>query len=67
VQAPQEGLGQAMESEKSESRTNYGSTDKEVRRMKSGEPIITKDLIAQHNLTDDEYRKIVEISGVSQI
>jgi hypothetical protein len=23
---------------------------------------ITKDLIAQHNLTDDEYQKIVEIS-----
>ena len=22
---------------------------------------ITKDLIAQHNLTDDEYKKIVEI------
>ena len=25
--------------------------------------IITKDLIAQHNLTDDEYKKIVEILG----
>jgi len=26
-------------------------------------PVITKDLIAQqHNLTDDEYKKIVEIS-----
>ena len=24
---------------------------------------ITKDLIAQHNLTDDEYQKIVEILG----
>ena len=24
---------------------------------------ITKDLIAQHNLTDDEYKKIVEILG----
>ena len=23
----------------------------------------TKDLIAQHNLTDDEYRKIIEILG----
>jgi hypothetical protein len=30
--------------------------------MKSGGQIITKDLIAQHNLTDDEYKKIVEIS-----
>jgi hypothetical protein len=27
--------------------------------MKSGEQIITKDLIVQHNLTDDEYKKIV--------
>src|SRR5215467_7300669 len=26
-------------------------------------PVITKDLIAQHNLTDDEYKKIVEILG----
>jgi phosphoribosylformylglycinamidine synthase len=25
--------------------------------------IITKDLIAQHNLTDDEYKKIIEILG----
>lgn len=25
--------------------------------------MITKDLIAQHNLTDDEYKKIVEILG----
>jgi hypothetical protein len=24
--------------------------------------VITKDLVAQHNLTDDEYKKIVEIS-----
>ncbi len=24
--------------------------------------VITKDLIAQHNLTDEEYGKIVEIS-----
>ncbi len=24
--------------------------------------VITKDLIAQHNLTDDEYEKIAEIS-----
>ena len=24
---------------------------------------MTKDLIAQHNLTDNEYEKIVEISG----
>ena len=31
--------------------------------MKSGEQIITKDLIAQHNLTDDEYKKIIEILG----
>ena len=23
--------------------------------------VITKDLIAQHNLTDDEYKKIVEV------
>jgi hypothetical protein len=23
--------------------------------------VFTKDLIAQHNLTDDEYKKIVEI------
>jgi phosphoribosylformylglycinamidine synthase subunit PurL len=26
-------------------------------------PVMTKDLIAQHNLTDDEYKKIVEILG----
>jgi phosphoribosylformylglycinamidine synthase II len=26
-------------------------------------PAMTKDLIAQHNLTDDEYKKIVEILG----
>jgi hypothetical protein len=25
--------------------------------------VITKDLIAQHNLTDDECKKIVEILG----
>jgi len=25
-------------------------------------PVITKDLIAQHNLTDDEYERIVETS-----
>jgi preprotein translocase subunit SecE len=25
--------------------------------------VITKDLIAQHNLTDDEYKKIVWILG----
>jgi hypothetical protein len=29
--------------------------------MKTDGHIITKDLIAQHNLTDDEYKKIVEI------
>ena len=32
--------------------------------MKQASPAgITKDLIAQHNLTDDEYKKIVEILG----
>ena len=31
--------------------------------MKSSSQLITKDLIAQHNLTDDEYKKIVEILG----
>ncbi len=31
--------------------------------MKSGGQILAKDLIAQHNLTDDEYKKIVEILG----
>jgi phosphoribosylformylglycinamidine synthase len=31
--------------------------------MESVSPRITKDLIAQHNLTDDEYKKIVEILG----
>src|SRR5437899_13104340 len=31
--------------------------------MKPNENLITKDLIAQHNLTDDEYKKIVEILG----
>ena len=31
--------------------------------MTSPVPAITKDLIAQHNLTDDEYKKIVEILG----
>ena len=25
--------------------------------------VITKDIIAQHNLADDEYEKIVEILG----
>ncbi len=30
--------------------------------MKIAQQPITKDLIAQHNLTDDEYKKIVEIS-----
>src|SRR5206468_5751204 len=28
-----------------------------------GIPVITKDLIAQHKLTDEEYKKIVEILG----
>jgi phosphoribosylformylglycinamidine synthase len=31
--------------------------------MKSQTQSITKDLIAQHNLTDEEYKKIVEILG----
>ncbi|HXV69710.1 MAG TPA: phosphoribosylformylglycinamidine synthase subunit PurL [Nitrospira sp.] len=31
--------------------------------MKREPPVITRDLIAQHNLTDDEYKKIVEILG----
>ncbi len=31
--------------------------------MKASTVPITKDLVAQHNLTDDEYRKIVEILG----
>jgi len=31
--------------------------------MKRHEQPITQDLIAQHNLTDDEYKKIVEILG----
>ena len=35
--------------------------------MESVSPVITKDLIAQHNLTDDEYKKIVEILGASRI
>ncbi|MDP3091786.1 MAG: hypothetical protein Q8N04_13985 [Nitrospira sp.] len=26
--------------------------------------VITKELIAQHNLTDDEFKKIVEIPGL---
>src|SRR4026208_107131 len=31
--------------------------------MESVSPLITKDLIAQHNLTDEEYQKIVKILG----
>jgi phosphoribosylformylglycinamidine synthase II len=31
--------------------------------MKAQQPIITKDLITQHNLTDEEYKKIIEILG----
>ena len=31
--------------------------------MKSSSPVMTKDLIAQHNLTDEEYQKIVGILG----
>src|SRR5579885_1994645 len=31
--------------------------------MKATDPPITKDLVAQHNLTDEEYRKIVEVLG----
>jgi phosphoribosylformylglycinamidine synthase len=31
--------------------------------MKSTGPLISKDLIAQHGLSDDEYKKIVEILG----
>ena len=31
--------------------------------MKTSTPLITKELIAQHNLTDEEYKKIVEILG----
>jgi phosphoribosylformylglycinamidine synthase subunit PurL len=31
--------------------------------MKSSSQTMTKDLIARHNLTDDEYKKIVEILG----
>ena len=35
--------------------------------MKVTSQVITKDLIAQHNLTDDEYMKIVEILGCKLI
>ena len=28
-----------------------------------GKPPVTKDLVAQHNLTDEEYKKIIEILG----
>jgi phosphoribosylformylglycinamidine synthase subunit PurL len=31
--------------------------------MNSKSQVVTKDLITQHNLTDDEYKKIVEILG----
>ncbi|MBK9946013.1 MAG: phosphoribosylformylglycinamidine synthase subunit PurL [Nitrospira sp.] len=31
--------------------------------MQAGMPLITKDLIAQHNLTGDEYNKIIDILG----
>ena len=31
--------------------------------MKANPPVITKDLIAQHNLTGDGYKKIVKILG----
>jgi len=62
VQASQEGLGQATEAERGKSPASYGSPDTATGRMKSSEPIMTKDLIAQHNLTDGEYAKIVEIS-----
>jgi phosphoribosylformylglycinamidine synthase len=31
--------------------------------MKPASTLTTKDLIAQHNLTDDEYKKIIEILG----
>jgi phosphoribosylformylglycinamidine synthase len=31
--------------------------------MQAGMPLITKDLIAQHNLTGDEYQKIIDILG----
>lgn len=31
--------------------------------MKSSSPSITKDLVAQHGLSDDEYKKVVEILG----
>jgi len=31
--------------------------------MQAGMPLITKDLIAQHNLTGEEYQKIVDILG----
>ncbi|HJT22810.1 MAG TPA: phosphoribosylformylglycinamidine synthase subunit PurL [Nitrospira sp.] len=31
--------------------------------MKSSSQVITQDVIAQHNLTEDEYKKIVEILG----
>ncbi len=31
--------------------------------MQAGMPLITKDLIAQHNLTGEEYQKIIDILG----
>jgi phosphoribosylformylglycinamidine synthase len=31
--------------------------------MQTGTPLITKNLIAQHNLTGEEYQKIVDILG----
>jgi phosphoribosylformylglycinamidine synthase len=31
--------------------------------MQAGTPLITKDLIAQHNLTGEEYQKIIDILG----
>src|SRR5215475_5349398 len=52
-----------MESERGKSPSSYGSIDKATRRMKSDGLITSKSLTAQHNLTDDEYKKIVEILG----
>lgn len=35
--------------------------DQETDRMKSSTPVIFKDLIAQHGLSEEEYKKILDI------
>jgi hypothetical protein len=55
-------VGKALDSQRGSMVAHHVKGNLAIQMMKLGQQPMTKDLIAQHNLTDDEYKKIVEIS-----